>query len=108
MPKPLPIDAALIEHLGELARIAVPDDRREQLRDKLQHLVQAFSALTESDFPEGKPASDGGEDAAAIVVMTPAQLRSDQQETPPSAAEILANAPQTAADCFVVARVVEP
>jgi len=100
MPKPLAIDDALLAHLGELARIRLPADRQEELRGKLQQLVSAFSSLGEVDFDV-----DGAPEARTV---TPAELRADEAETPPSVADVLSNAPQTAADCFVVARVIEP
>jgi len=109
MPKPLPIDTALIEHLGELARLRLPVDRLPELRDKLQQLVDAFSVLSEADFGSVTTAHPtGSERDQSTRTVTPGQLRDDLAETPPSVAEVLANAPQTAADCFVVARVVEP
>ncbi len=101
MPKPPPIDQKLVEHLGELARISLPKERQTELRDKLQQIVDAFSALGEVNF-------EAGEDDATARTVTPADLRPDRAETPPDVTEVLANAPQVAADCFVVARVVEP
>lgn len=100
MPKPLTIDAALIAHLGELARIRLSADRQDELRAKLQQLVSSFSSLAEVEFD-----TDGAPDARTV---TPDDLRPDSPETPPTVAEVLANAPQSAADCFVVARVIEP
>ncbi|MFT4513669.1 MAG: aspartyl/glutamyl-tRNA(Asn/Gln) amidotransferase C subunit [Planctomycetota bacterium] len=101
MPKPPPIDQALVEHLGELARISLPKERQTELRDKLQQLVDAFSSLGEADFEVSE--TDSGP-----RTVTPSELREDRAETPPDVTEVLANSPQTAADCFVVARVVEP
>jgi Asp-tRNA(Asn)/Glu-tRNA(Gln) amidotransferase C subunit len=113
MPKPLNIDATLIQHLGDLARITLPADRQAEARDKLQQLVDRFSALAEVAFSAdhegaGPRGSMDGAASTATHTMTPEQLRDDLPEAPPSTAEVLANAPQTAADCFVVARVVEP
>lgn len=105
MPKPQAIDANLIAHLGELARIRVPEDRQEELRAKLQQLVVAFSTLAETDF---EAAGDDANAATNMRTMTADELRKDTAETPPSVDQVLANAPQTAAHCFVVARVVEP
>ena len=101
MPNPPPIDQAMLEHLGELARISLPPERQAELRGKLQQLVDAFSELSEADFET----QDGGTPARTV---RPESLRQDRAETPPDVADVLANAPQTAADCFVVARVVEP
>lgn len=100
MPKPPPIDDALLAHLGELARIRLPADRQEELRTKLQQLISAFASLGEVEFD-----ANGAPQGRSV---TPADLRTDATETPPSVAEVLSNAPHSAADCFVVARVIEP
>lgn len=100
MSNPPPIDHALVEHLGELARISLPKERQDELRGKLQQLVDAFSSLAEADF-------EANDNDFGTRTVTPEDLREDRAEAPPDVAEVLANAPQTAADCFVVARVVE-
>lgn len=101
MPNTPPIDDALLGHLGELARIRLPKHRQAELRSKLQQLVDAFSSLGEADLTafDSDPAGQ---------ITTTANLRQDRTETPLDVNQVLANSPQTAADCFVVARVVEP
>ena len=44
MPKSHEIDPALLAHLGELARIQLDAEQTDQLRAKLEQLVQAFSS----------------------------------------------------------------
>lgn len=104
MPNPPPIDQAMIERLGELARLRLPPERQEELRAKLAHLVEAFSALADAELPSG--AQPGADDGTRTV--SPEELRPDVADEMPSVAEVLANAPQSAADSFVVARVIEP
>jgi aspartyl/glutamyl-tRNA(Asn/Gln) amidotransferase C subunit len=101
MPPPLSIDQELLEHLGQLARIALPADRQKALRQQLQQLVHAFSALGDVELEE-----DGRSEANNCIGVD--QLREDLGDAPRSPTEVLANAPQTAADSFVVARVMEP
>lgn len=101
MPEAFHIEPELIEHLGRLAHIRLDSARREELRGKLQQLVAAFSALAEADF------GDAADDAGGRATLTPDRLRPDDAETPPAVADVLANAPRTAADCFVVPRVVD-
>jgi aspartyl/glutamyl-tRNA(Asn/Gln) amidotransferase C subunit len=101
MPNTPPIDDALLGHLEELARISLPKHRQAELRGKLQQLVDAFSTLGDADLDAFGSDPDGR-------TTTAADLRQDRAETPLNADRVLANSPQTAADCFVVARVIEP
>jgi len=103
MPNPQKIDRALIEHLGELARMHVPADRLDAIAQQLQQVVDAFSSLADADLTGPADATD-----ATSSQLTPDDLRDDVPEQTPSTERILANAPQTATDCFVVPRVVEP
>jgi aspartyl/glutamyl-tRNA(Asn/Gln) amidotransferase C subunit len=102
MPNPPPIDADLVAYLGELARLSLPEQRQEALRTKLQALVEAFSTL------ETAALGEAGSTAPDAATVRPETLRPDVPEPVPSAADVLQNAPQTAADSFVVPRVVEP
>ena len=98
MPKSHEIDQALIAHLGELARIQLDAAQTDQLRAKLEQLVQAFSSLAEADLTT---TGAGHSDAPGPRTVRPDDLRPDTAESPPAVEEVLANAPQTAADCFV-------
>jgi aspartyl-tRNA(Asn)/glutamyl-tRNA(Gln) amidotransferase subunit C len=94
MPDQPVIDRALLEHLAELARLTMSADRQAALREPLQRLVDAFSALASDDAANA--------DDARLA------LRDDSAEPPLPTATVLANAPQMADDSFVVPRVVEP
>ena len=103
-PSPNPqIDRALIEHLCELARLRLPSERQTALQAQLAKVVQAFSTLAEAGEED---CATAGEAPVGATLTTP-ELRVDAAEQPPSSADVLANAPQTATDCFVVPRVVE-
>ena len=99
MTPPPSIDAELIRYLGELAKLSLPPERSEKLRQKLTALVEAFASLDAADLPE---------DHAAGAQAGPGELRADRAEPAASAEAALQNAPRTAADSFVVPRVVEP
>lgn len=112
MPHDLEIDRALLEHLAELARLSLSADREVVLRQQLQRLVDAFSAL--GDGPAAGSASAAA-DAGPTAVPTagsgpphpPLPLRADEPEAPLPVDRVLANAPRTADGSFVVPRVVD-
>jgi aspartyl-tRNA(Asn)/glutamyl-tRNA(Gln) amidotransferase subunit C len=96
MPNPPSIDRAEIQHLADLARLHIPAERHAVLRERLERIVAAFSALQ-----EGGAIQDATTDERALA------LRADVAEPPLTPAQVLANAPQQAGDCFVVPRVIE-
>ena len=96
MPNHPSIDPELIARLCEMAQIELSPERRDEVQRHLHRVIEAFSELSQADLP----AATG--DGPALP------LRPDQSEPPPPLAEVLANSPQTAADCFVVPRVVQP
>lgn len=96
MPNPLSIDRALMQHLADLARLHIPTERQALLRERLERIVAAFSALQEA-APTG--------DAAGTAPSLP--LRADAIEPPLPVDTVLANAPQHAAGSFVVPRVID-
>lgn len=96
----LKIDRALLQHLAELARLNLSADREGVLRQQLQRLVDAFSAL--GGDPGATAATD--QPGASAPSLT---LRPDVSEPPMPIEQVLANAPRTADDSFVVPRVVD-
>ena len=104
MPHEAPIDDPLLDRLEELAHLDLPPGRRRDLGPKLQHLVDAFAALQAADFGDA-PADQRG---PAIGPGQAHELRDDVAEAASDSAHTLQNAPQQAADSFVVPRVVEP
>jgi aspartyl-tRNA(Asn)/glutamyl-tRNA(Gln) amidotransferase subunit C len=99
MPNPPSIDRALIQHLAELARLHIPAEQSGPLRQRLESIVNAFSALQDPDL--APPA------ATAAWSGLPLPLRPDIAGEPLPVATVLANAPQQAASAFVVPRVID-
>lgn len=91
---PVPTDLA---SLCALARLRLDPSRRDELTARLTAVVEAFADLlavaTEGSAQEGPD--------------HPTPLRQDTVGPVLSPAEALANATSTAADCFLVPRVVE-
>ena len=93
----IPIDRTELQRLCELARLHLPADREAAILGQLQRIVDAFGQLRAIDT-SGLPAAPP---------PPPTPLRPDEAETPLPTATVLDNAPQRAADCFVVPRVVD-
>ena len=89
-------DESEIERLERMARLHVPAGRRPELQRRLQAILGAFQALR--SLPT---------DAAPGNDPTPLPLREDQPATGLDNDQVLANAPQKAAGCFLVPRVIE-
>ena len=96
MANPPTIDRALMQHLADLARLHIPAERQAALRERLERIVSAFSALQEADAGDSTPPPG-----------RPLPLRPDEAGAPLPVATVLANAPRHAADQFVVPRVVD-
>jgi len=95
MPEPA-FDESHIERLEAMARLRVPAAKRPELARRLQTILAAFAAL--------RSVSTAGPGAAPSPDLP---LRSDQTGPMLDADGVLANAPQQAAGCFLVPRVVE-
>lgn len=93
---PVAIDRALLEHLAKLARLHLPPGREEVLRQRLERIVAAFSTLQQVATT-----------AAPRTAASPPHLRPDLPEPPMAPADVLANAPAQAGQCFLVPRVVD-
>jgi len=93
-----PIDRSQLQTLCELARINLPAEREAEVLEHLQRIVAAFAALREvpCEEVEGNAAPESG-------------LRPRDDEPGPVLARdtALQNAPRTAADMFLVPRVVD-
>ena len=95
----IPIDRTELQELCDLARLNLPAEREAEVLGQLQRIVNAFAALRAVDAGSG---ADAQPDAPGA---TP--LRPDEPGTPLPVEEVLGNAPQRAADSFVVPRVVD-
>jgi aspartyl-tRNA(Asn)/glutamyl-tRNA(Gln) amidotransferase subunit C len=99
MPNPPAIDRAMMQHLAELARLHIPAEQLGPLRQRLESIVSAFSALQDPDLA---PAA-----ASAAPPELQLSLRPDLAGEPLPVSTVLANAPQHAASAFVVPRVID-
>jgi aspartyl/glutamyl-tRNA(Asn/Gln) amidotransferase C subunit len=96
MPHPPTIDRTTIQHLADLARLHIPAERHAVVRERLERIVAAFSVLQ-----EGGAAADGPGPERALG------LRQDVAEPAMAPAQVIANAPKHAGDCFLVPRVID-
>ena len=93
------IDAATVRKVARLARIAEPEDRLEPLAKELSGILNWIEQLGEVD-------TDGVEPMTTSVAMT-LPMRDDVVTDGGDPAKVLANAPKTAKDFFIVPKVVE-
>ncbi len=94
----MPIDRAELQQLCDLARLNLPAEREAEVLGHLQRIVSAFAALR-------RVPTDGS--GAPDAEPPPTPLRADAPGEPLPRQEVLGNAPKSAADCFVVPRVVD-
>ena len=84
-----------IRHIARLARLRLDEGEAETLSAQMEQIMEMVSSI---------PALDG--DNADIAPADPMALRDDEMIPPTPREEILANAPQQEAGCFVVPRFV--
>jgi aspartyl-tRNA(Asn)/glutamyl-tRNA(Gln) amidotransferase subunit C len=93
------IDAATVRKVARLARIAEPEDRLEPLARELSAIMSWIEQLNEVD-------TDGVEPMTSAVHVT-LPMRDDVVTEGGDPAKVLANAPKTINNFFVVPKVVE-
>jgi len=93
------IDAATVRKVARLARIAEPEDRLEPLAKELSGILDWIEQLNEIDTADVEPMT------SAVQVALP--MREDVVTEGGDPARVLANAPRTASNFFVVPKVVE-
>jgi len=93
------IDAATVRKVARLARIAEPEDKLEPLAKELNGIMSWIEQLNEVD-------TDGVEPMTTSVAMS-LPMRDDVVTDGGDPAKVLANAPKTAKDFFIVPKVVE-
>ena len=93
------IDAATVRKVARLARIAEPEEKLEPLARELNGIMTWIEQLNEVD-------TDGVEPMTTSVAMT-LPMRDDVVTDGGDPARVLANAPKTARDFFIVPKVVE-
>ena len=93
------IDAATVRKVARLARIAEPEDRLEPLAKELSAILNWIEQLNEVDT--------NGVEPMTSAVHTPLPMREDVVTEGGDPARVLANAPKTVSNFFVVPKVVE-
>lgn len=93
------IDAATVRKVARLARIAEPEDRLEPLAKELSGILSWIEQLNEVDT--------NGVEPMTSAVQTPLPMRDDVVTDGGDPAKVLANAPKTVSNFFVVPKVVE-
>ena len=93
------IDVATVRKVARLARIAEPEEKLETLAKELSGIMSWIEQLGEVD-------TDGVEPMTSAVHM-PAPMRDDVVTEGGDPARVMANAPKTANNFFVVPKVVE-
>ena len=93
------IDAATVRKVARLARLAEPEERLEPLAKEVSAILTWIEQLNEVD-------TDGVEPMTSAV-HTPLPMREDVVTEGGDPSRVLANAPKTINNFFVVPKVVE-
>ena len=93
------IDAATVRKVARLARIAEAEDRLEPLARELSGILDWIEQLNEVDVEGVEPMTS--------AVKTPLPMREDVVTEGGDPNRVLANAPRTASNFFIVPKVVE-
>ena len=93
------ISAAQVEHVAQLARLALSDEEKQRLTEQLNAILTYMEQL-------GEVPTAGVEPTAHVLDLVNV-FRDDTVRQTLSADAALANAPETAQHFFVVPRIVE-
>jgi aspartyl-tRNA(Asn)/glutamyl-tRNA(Gln) amidotransferase subunit C len=93
------ISAAQVEHVAQLARLALSDEEKQHLTEQLNAILTYMEQLNEVPTENVEP--------TAHVLDLVNVFRDDLVRQTLSADAALANAPETAQHFFVVPRIVE-
>lgn len=93
------VDTATVKRVARLARIAVDDDDAERMTGELNAILGFVEQLNEVDV-------SGVEPMTSVIPME-MKKRADAVTDGGKAADIVANAPATEEDFFLVPKVVE-
>jgi len=88
-----------VEHIAELARLALSDEERALYQEQLSAILEHFERLGELDTEAIPP--------TATVLSLRSVMRDDKPEPPFSRESILANAPAAEEGCFKVPAILE-
>ena len=90
---------AQVEHIAELAKLALSDDERSHYQEQLSAILEYAERLQTVDTSAIPP--------TATVLPLRTVMRADEPRDSMSREDVLANAPQAEADCFRVQAVLD-
>ena len=93
------VDLATVKRVASLSRIAVSDERAEEMRDELNRVLGFVEQLQEVDVDNVEPLTS--------VTDIPTRMRDDAVTDGNMADDIIANAPMSEDHFFMVPKVVE-
>jgi len=93
------VDKATVRRIAKLARIALPEERVESMMGELNNILSWVEQLQEVDIEGVEPMTS--------VVAQKLKMRDDVVTAGGDATAIVANAPQSEDNFFVVPKVVE-
>ena len=93
------VDAATVRRIARLARIAVADDEIEHLQGELNAMLAFVEQLSEVNV-------EGVEPMTSVTPMA-MKMRVDEVTDGGNAEAVLANAPQSEDDFYLVPKVIE-
>jgi aspartyl-tRNA(Asn)/glutamyl-tRNA(Gln) amidotransferase subunit C len=95
----MPVDAATVKRIARLARIAVTEDEIPHLQGELNAILSFVAALDEVDVSDVEPMTS--------VIPMKLPMRADVVTDGGIERQIVANAPLTEDDFFLVPKVIE-
>ena len=93
------LSPAEVEHVAELARLALSDQEKELFREQLSSILEYVERLQQLDTGAIPP--------TATVLPLENVMRDDEVQPSLPLADVLANAPDVEANCFRVPVVLE-
>ena len=93
------VDTATVKRVAHLSRLAITDDEAEKMKDELNAILGFVEQLSEVDVTGVEPLTS--------VVKVEMKKREDKVTDGGYAAQIVANAPDTEDNFFLVPKVVE-
>lgn len=93
------VDEKAVKQVAHLARIAIHDDEVERMTKELNAILVFAEQLNEIDVSEVEPLT-------SVIPMT-LRMREDKITDGDKAADIVANAPVTEENFFLVSKIIE-
>jgi aspartyl-tRNA(Asn)/glutamyl-tRNA(Gln) amidotransferase subunit C len=95
------IDRAQVRHVARLARLALSDEEEERFAAQLGHVLEYVERLQAVDVSDIAPLAFAGDAAAGLP------LRPDEPRPSLPRETVLAQAPQSDGESFLVPRIIE-